>query len=78
MASPISFEQFKNNPITAIAFVAILAVGYMFNHITTSHENQLKDQDERIEQLDKRVEQYQQRLEEVNTKLVECLAIKNQ
>jgi uncharacterized membrane-anchored protein YhcB (DUF1043 family) len=78
MASPISFEQFKNNPITAIAFVAIIAVGYLFNQIITSHEKQLKDQDERIEQLDERVELYQQRLEEVNIKLVECLALKNQ
>ena len=78
MASPISFEQFKNNPITAIAFVAIITVGYLFNQITTSHEKQLEDQDERIEQLEDRVELYQQRLEEVNTKLVECLALKNQ
>ena len=44
MTSPLSFEQFKNNPITAIAFIAILAVGYLFNEITTSHEKQLENQ----------------------------------
>lgn len=77
MASPLSFEQFKNNPITAIAFIAILAVGYLFNEITTSHEKQLENQGNRIHQLEEKVDEYQQRLEEVNNKLVECLAVRN-
>jgi chaperonin cofactor prefoldin len=78
MASPINFEQFKSNPIAAIAFVSVLTVGYLFNEIRTSHDEQLDNQNKRIEQLEERVEEYQNRLEEVNKKLIECLAVRNQ
>lgn len=77
MASPISFEQFKSNPITAIAFVALLTIGYLFNEIRTSHDEQLNNQNERIEQLEERVAEYQEKLEDVNKKLIECLAVRN-
>ncbi len=78
MSSPINFEQFKTNPIAAIAFVAVISVGYLFNEIRTSHDEQLDNQNKRIIQLEERVEEYQERLEDVNKKLIECLAVRNQ
>jgi len=75
MASPISFEQFKSNPISAIAFVALLSVGFLFYELRDTHDTQLKNQELRIEKLEKKIENYENKLEEVNIKLIECLGV---
>jgi uncharacterized membrane-anchored protein YhcB (DUF1043 family) len=30
MKLPVSFEQFQKNPVAAIAFVALVAIGYLY------------------------------------------------
>jgi len=75
MESPISFEQFKSNPISAVAFIAVLTVGYLFYELRASHNEQLKDQDVRIEQLEEKIEKYEDKLDELNQKLIECLRV---
>jgi chaperonin cofactor prefoldin len=77
MESPINFEQFKSNPISAIAFIAVLTVGYLFYELRSSHEEQLEQQDVRIEQLEEKIEKYEDKLDELNQKLIECLRINN-
>jgi len=78
MESPINFEQFKSNPITAVAFMAVLTVGYLFYELRSSHEEQLGQQDARIEQLEEKIEKYEDKLDELNQKLIECLRVNNQ
>lgn len=78
MASPINFEQFKSNPIAGIAFISVIAVGFLFYELRASYNEQLDNQDKRIEKLETKIEEYQERLEEVNQKLIECLAVRNQ
>lgn len=75
MESPISFEQFKSNPISAIAFIAVLTVGYLFYELRSSHNEQLDAQDARIEQLEEKIEKYEDKLDELNQKLIECLRV---
>ena len=75
MSSPISFEQFKSNPVSAIAFVALVAVGYLFYELRASHEGQLIKQDYRIEQLESKIDEYEEKLDEINKKLIECLRV---
>ena len=75
MPSPISFEQFKSNPLAAIAFVALIAVGYLFYELRASHEEQLANQDLRIEQLEAKVDEYEEKLDELNRKFIECLRV---
>ncbi len=78
MPSPISFEQFKSNPIAGIAFIAVLTVGFLFYELRNSHDEQLEDQDLRIEQLESKIDKYEDKLDELNQKLIECLRVNNQ
>lgn len=75
MELPINFEQFKKSPITAVAFLMLLVVGYLFYELRTSHSHQVDRQEVRIETLEKKVEDYEEKLEELNQKLIECFLV---
>jgi chaperonin cofactor prefoldin len=77
MKLPISFEQFNSNPIGAIAFIAVIAVGFLFYELRSSYNEQLHDQDIRIEKLEGKIETYENKLDELNKKLLECLNVRN-
>jgi len=73
MSLPIKFEQFLKHPIAAVAFCMLLAVGYLFYELRDSYNNQLKDQNIRIEKLEKKIEEYEDKLEKMNQKFLECI-----
>lgn len=77
MKSPISFEQFTSNPIGAVAFISVLAVGFLFYELRESYNEQLLNQEERIEKLEGKLETYEVKLDELNQKLLECLRVNN-
>jgi len=43
MKAPISFEQFTKNPVAAIAFAALIVIGYLYMDMMNIHEAQLKN-----------------------------------
>lgn len=43
MKLPISYEQFKKNPITAVTFCMLVVVGYLYVDSKSSEKNRLKD-----------------------------------
>jgi hypothetical protein len=84
MKAPISFEQFTKNPVAAIAFAALIVIGYLYMDMMNIHEAQLKnlessciqridDHKERIESLETTIVRYEDKLELINEKLLECL-----
>ena len=73
MKLPISFQEFKSNPTAAIAFLAVLTVGYLFYELRNTYEEQQEMQNIRIEKLEQKNERYEVKLDEVNKKLRECL-----
>jgi len=84
MKSPITFEQFTKNPVAAIAFAAIIVIGYLYVDMMKIHEAQLEnlesscvqrieDHKERIESLEETILRYEEKLEVINEKLLECL-----
>ena len=73
MKLPISFQEFKSNPTAAIAFLAIITVGYLFYELRNTYEEQQEMQNIRIEKLEQKNERYEVKLDEVNKKLRECL-----
>ncbi len=77
MKLPINFEQFTSNPIGAIAFISVLSVGFLFYELRESYNEQLLNQEERIEKLENKVETYESKLDELNQKLLECLKVNN-
>jgi len=88
MKSPITFEQFTKNPVSAIAFVALAVIGYLYVDMMDIHEDQLEnlesscvqrieDHKERIESLEETILRYEDKLEAINEKLLECLDTNN-
>ncbi len=88
MKSPITFEQFTNNPVAAIAFAALVVIGYLYVDMMDIHESQLEnlesscvqrieDHKERIESLEETILRYEDKLEVINEKLLECLDTQN-
>lgn len=84
MKAPISFEQFTKNPVAAIAFAALIVIGYLYVDMMNIHEAQLEnlesscvqridDHKERIESLETTLVRYEEKLELINEKLLECL-----
>lgn len=75
MKLPISFDQFKKNPIAAIAFLLVIVVGYLYIDNKTVYTQQLNEHKVRIEKLEKEELMMEERLEEINQKLIECLSL---
>tara|TARA_Y100000389_G_C17138695_1_gene353845 strand:+ start:311 stop:577 length:267 start_codon:yes stop_codon:yes gene_type:complete len=88
MKSPVSFEQFTKNPVSAIAFFALAVIGYLYVDMMNIHEAQLEnlesscvqrieDHKERIESLEETIFRYEEKLEIINEKLLQCLDTRN-
>ena len=75
MKLPVNFEQFKKSPVTAIAFVLILVVGYLYIDNKTIHSHQLEEHKERIEKLEADELKLEEKLDKMNEKLLECLSL---
>jgi cell division protein FtsB len=73
MNLPISFKDFRDNPISAIAFILILVVGYLYYENKTSQEAQIAKFEARIEKLEENETYLRAKLEKVNEKLLECI-----
>lgn len=88
MKLPVSFEQFSKNPITAIAFIAVGVIGYLYMDMISIHEAQLKNMEETCIKINKIQEtqiqelkdanlKYEGKLEQLNQKLLECISTSN-
>ena len=78
MKLPVSFDQFRKNPITAISFVLIMVVGYLYVDNKMVHSQQLVEHKERIEKLESDEFRLEEKLDKMNEKLLECLGLNQQ
>jgi hypothetical protein len=56
MKLPINFDQFKNNPIAAVAFCMLLAVGYLYFDLRSTDREQIDKANAKIELLDIKID----------------------
>ena len=75
MKLPVSFDQFKKSPVTAIAFVLIVVVGYLYDDNKMVYAQQLDEHKERIEKLEVDELRLEEKLDKMNEKLLECLGL---
>ncbi len=75
MKLPVSFDQFKKNPIAAISFVLIIVVGYLYVDNKMVHAQQLEEHKNRIEKLESDELRLEEKLDAMNEKLLECLGL---
>jgi hypothetical protein len=56
MKLPISFEQFKSNPIAAVTFTMLLAVGYLYIDLRSGYKEQIEKANAKIDMLDVKID----------------------
>lgn len=59
---PLSFKEFSKEPIKAILFILLLAVGYLYVDQRLAYNAQIKVQGEKIEKLELKIEQLTEQL----------------
>ena len=52
---PVSFEQFKKNPIAAVAFCMLLAVSYLYVDLRSGYKEQIEKSNQKIDALDLKI-----------------------
>ena len=71
---PVSFAEYAKNPITAISFISLFAMGYLYMDARTTHQETLAAchtrevvQNERITKLESDIEKLQNKFIELAT-----------
>jgi hypothetical protein len=53
---PINFEQFKKNPVAAVAFCMLVAVSYLYMDLRSGYKDQIEKANQKIEALDVKID----------------------
>jgi hypothetical protein len=53
---PISFSEFKRNPVAAVAFCMLVAVSYLYYDVKTGYGDQIEQSNKKIEALELKVD----------------------
>lgn len=69
MKMPVSFDQFQKNPVAAIAFVAIVAIGYLYVDQKMTNTKVDDRCQARVNELDAKVEKYTQHIRRLDSAL---------
>ena len=56
MKLPINFDQFKNNPVAAVAFCMLVAVGYLYLDLRSTDQEQIDKANAKIDILDVKID----------------------
>ena len=55
-ALPVSFDQFRKNPIAAVAFCMLVAVSYLYIDLRSGYKDQIEKSNQKIDQLDIKID----------------------
>ena len=55
-AFPVTFDQFKKNPVAAVAFCMLLAVSYLYFDLRSGYKDQIEKANQKIEALDVKID----------------------
>jgi hypothetical protein len=55
-AIPVSFDQFRKNPIAAVSFCMLVAVGYLYIDLRSGYKEQIEKANYKIELLDSKID----------------------
>jgi hypothetical protein len=55
-ALPISFSEFRKNPIAAVAFCMLLAVSYLYVDLRSGYKEQIDKSNQKIDALDIKID----------------------
>ena len=67
---PINFDQFRKQPVAAVAFCMLLAVGYLYLDLRSGYKEQIEKANAKIEMLDTKIDRLSYALKKSDS----CLA----
>ena len=53
---PVSFDQFRKNPVAAVAFCMLVAVSYLYIDLRSGYKEQIEKSNHKIDQLDIKID----------------------
>ena len=56
MKLPISFSEFKSNPIAAVAFCMLVVVGYLYVDLRSGYTDQIDKANKKIDALEVKID----------------------
>lgn len=56
MKLPVSFEEFKSNPIAAVAFCMLLVVGYLYIDLRSGYTEQIDKANKKIDAMEIKID----------------------
>ena len=72
MKLPISFEQFKKNPIKALLFLLLIAVGYLYFENRINYAEQIEKCEAQYVKCDTKIEKLERKVEILEIALRSC------
>jgi hypothetical protein len=72
-AFPVNFEQFKKNPIAAVAFCMLVAVSYLYYDVKTGYSAQIENANAKITALEIKVDRMSTALKKSDSALAAAI-----
>lgn len=69
MKLPVSFDQFQKNPVAAIAFIALVAIGYLYVDQKMTSETIDDRCQTRVNELEVKVDKYTEHIRKLDSAL---------
>ena len=69
MKLPVSFNQFKKDPVKALLFITLSAIGYLYVDNKLNYQGQVENCQQRTEQLEGRVQVLNDRMRQADSSL---------
>ena len=72
-AFPVTFEQFKKNPVAAVAFCMLVAVSYLYYDVKTGYADQIKISNEKMNNLELKIDRMNSALKKSDSALAAAI-----
>ena len=72
-ALPVSFEQFRKNPVAAVAFCMLLAVSYLYVDLRSGYKEQIEKSNQKIDALDIKIDRLSYSLKKSDSALAAAI-----
>jgi hypothetical protein len=70
---PISFDQFRKNPVAGVAFCMLLAVGYLYIDLRAGYKEQIEKSNQKIDALDIKIDRLSYALKKSDSALAAAI-----
>jgi len=72
-ALPISFSEFRKNPIAAVSFCMLLAVSYLYMDLRSGYKEQIEKSNQKIDALDLKIDRLSYALKKSDSALAAAI-----